>query len=420
MLLDTPDPRRPTISTRELVGMVGVMMALNALSIDILLPALSEIAASYSVTGNAAQLVVTAYVAGFGLAQLVYGPASDAYGRRAILMVSLVSYAFATLLALFSQGFEMLLAARFMQGLAAAGTRVAAVALIRDLVSGRRMAEMMSFVMTVFMIAPVIAPSLGQLIMAAGPWRWIFAALLALGLCLLAWMRARLPETLPEARRTPLSFASAARSYWLALRHRVTLGYMTAAMFIFGSLFAFIATTEQIISEIYDAGEWFWLAFGGVALGLAAANILNARIARRLGPRRVSHAALSAFIAVNAGMALAAAFWNGLAFWVYYPLIALAMMLFGMIGANFTALAMEPAGERAGVTAALYGALTALSGAVLGSFIGQLYDGSVTPILAGQAGLGALALAVVFLTEHGRLFRASPEGEAEGLAARAD
>lgn len=416
MPLQTPDPRRPEIGVRELIALVGAMMALNALSIDILLPALTEIAQSYSVSGNAAQLLITAYVFGFGLAQLGFGPAADAYGRRAVLIVSLAGYAAASVLALLANSFETLLAARFLQGLAAAGSRVIAVALVRDLVSGRRMAEIMSFVMTVFMVAPIIAPSLGQLLMLSGRWIWIFAALLTGGAGLLAWTFVRLPETLAPARRSPLSPQGTARNYWAAARNRVTAGYLAASAFVFGALFAFIATSEQMMTVVYDLENWFGAAFAGVAVGLAGANILNARIVGRLGPRRVSHVALCAFIAINSLNAALSGWFNPAPFWIWYPLLTLGMVLFGMIGANFTAIAMEPAGERAGVTAALQGAVTAVSGALLGSLIGQGFDGSPTPVLAGMAAMGVAGLAAVFVTERGRLF--TPSAEAERDAAQ--
>jgi len=414
--LETPDPRRPSLGVRELIALVGAMMALNALAIDILLPALTEIAASYDVSGNSAQLVITAYVFGFGLAQLGFGPAADAYGRRRVLLISLLAFIAASVLALLANSFETLLAARLLQGLAAAGTRVIAVAIVRDLVSGRRMAEIMSFVMTVFMAAPILAPSLGQLLMLSGRWIWIFVALLAGGLLLFAWVSARLPETLPPARRQPLSPGATARSYLAAARNRVTAGYLIASSFIFGSLFAFLATSEQLMTVVYELEAWFGLAFAGVAVGLAFANIVNARIVGRLGPRRVSHAALSAFVAANLINAVMSAWLDPAPFWIWYPLLTLGMILFGMIGANFTAIAMEPAGDRAGVTAALQGAVTAVSGAVLGSLIGQSFDGSPAPVLAGMALMGVLALATVAVTERGRMFTPSPEGEAEAAA----
>ncbi|WP_022700242.1 multidrug effflux MFS transporter [Oceanicaulis alexandrii] len=401
--LPSPDPLRPQISTRELIAMVGFLMALNALSIDILLPALSEVGNALGAPGNDRQLVITSYVFGFGLAQLGFGPLSDSLGRRRTLLIALVAYLAATLLCLGSQGLWQLVAARALQGIAAAATRVIAVAIVRDLVSGRRMAEIMSFAMTVFTVAPILAPSIGQLILFGGSWRVIFVFLFVMAAALSVWMLIRLPETLHPDKRTPLRFGSAMRNYVLAASNRITLGYLTASCFIMGALFAFIATSEQVLAELYELGVWFPLAFAVIAIGLAGANIVNAKIVRRLGMRRISHSALIAYLLVN-GVNMTLALFGQPPFIVYFVLLMAALMLFSMIGANFSALAMEPAGERAGTTAALYGSSTAMAGAVLGSLIGQGYNGTVLPITMGFTVLGALALLTVLWTEKGKLF----------------
>lgn len=401
--LQSPDPLRPQISVRELIAMVGCLMALNALSIDILLPALSEIGQALGAPGNDRQLVITSYVFGFGLAQLGFGPLSDALGRRKTLLIALVAYLAATVLCLISQGLWALVAARALQGVAAAATRVIAVAIVRDLVSGRRMAEIMSFAMTVFTVAPILAPSIGQLILFGGDWRVIFIFLFVMASLLSVWMMLRLPETLQPQKRIELRLGSVMKNYALAASNRITLGYLSASCFIMGALFAFIATSEQVLAELYELGAWFPIAFAVIALGLAGANIVNAKIVRRLGMRRISHTALIAYIGVNGANMILALFGQP-PFLAYFGLLMAALMLFSMIGANFSALAMEPAGDRAGTTAALYGSSTAMAGAVLGSVIGQGYDGTVLPITMGFTVLGAVAFLIVLWTEKGKLF----------------
>lgn len=401
--LQSPDPLRPQIAVRELIAMVGCLMALNALSIDILLPALAEIGHALGAPGNDRQLVITSYVFGFGLAQLGFGPLSDAMGRRKTLLIALVAYLAATVLCLVSQGLWALVAARALQGVAAAATRVIAVAIVRDLVSGRRMAEIMSFAMTVFTVAPILAPSIGQLILFGGDWRVIFIFLFVMASALALWMMTRLPETLHPEKRIELRLGSALKNYALAASNRITLGYLTASCFIMGALFAFIATSEQVLAELYELGAMFPIAFAVIALGLAGANIVNAKIVRRLGMRRISHSALIAYLLVN-GANMTLAFFGKPPFLAYFLLLMTALMLFSMIGANFSALAMEPAGDRAGTTAALYGSSTAMAGAVLGSVIGQGYDGTVLPITLGFTVLGAIAFLIVLWTEKGKLF----------------
>ncbi|KAA5805502.1 multidrug effflux MFS transporter [Alkalicaulis satelles] len=393
--------------------MVGGLMALNALSIDIMLPALGVTGEALGAPGNERQLIITAYLFGFGAAQLLFGPLADSLGRRRTLLGALIAYLAATALCIMAPDMTLMVIARFLQGVAAAATRVVAIALVRDLVSGRRMAEIMSFALTVFMIAPILAPGLGQLILFVAPWQAIFGALFVMSAGLTVWMALRLPETLRPEYRISLNPASAWRNYVLAASHRMTLGYMTASSLIFGALFAFIASSEQVMAELYGLGAWFPVAFGAVALGLAGANIVNARIVRRLGMRRISHAALAGFTAVNL-IHLAIALMMHPPFWLYYALLTLALMLFAMVGANFSALAMEPAGERAGTTAALYGAVTSMSGAVLGALIGLAYDGTVAPLILGFVVMGVLAIAVVIWTERGVMFGAGePYGDEE-------
>lgn len=406
----SPDPRRPSLTTVELIAMVGGLMALNALSIDILLPALSEIGQDLGAPGNDRQLVITAYVFGFGIAQLAFGPLADALGRRRTLLFALAGYLVATGLCIIAFDFTLMFIARLLQGVAAAATRVIAVAVVRDLVSGRRMAEIMSFAMTVFMIAPILAPGIGQLVLVVAPWEAIFVVLFVLGAVLTVWMMMRLPETMRPEHRIKLSFKDAARNYRLAASHRVSLGYLSAAALIFGALFAFIATSEQIIAELYGLEAWFAVAFGAVAVGLAVANVINARIVRRLGMRRISHAAMIAFLIINS-VHLVIAFAGQPPFWLYFTLLSAALVLFAMMGANFSALVMEPAGERAGTAAALYGAVTSMSGAVLGSLIGQVYDDSVVPLLAGFVVMGAGGFVIIVWTERGRLFGVGEDAE---------
>jgi len=405
---DSNDPRRPTLSAVELIAMIGGLMALNAMSIDILLPALGEIGRDLGAPGNDRQLVITAYVFGFGAAQLVFGPLTDALGRRRVLLAALAAYLGATLLCLAAPDMAAMAVARMLQGVAAAATRVIAVAVVRDLVSGRRMAEIMSFAMTVFMIAPILAPGIGQLILFVSPWQMIFASLFVMAGALGVWMLVRLPETLPPERRIAIGWRSALANYRLALNHRVTLGYIGAASLIFGALFAFIATSEQIIAESYGLGAWFSVAFGAAALALALANIVNARLVRRLGMRLLSHAALILFVLLNA-LHVLIALGGDPPFAVYFTLLTAALVMFAMMGANFSALVMEPAGERAGTAASLYGAFTSISGAVLGSLIGQAHDGTVLPLLTGLTAMGAGALLIVVITERGRLFGAGED-----------
>jgi DHA1 family bicyclomycin/chloramphenicol resistance-like MFS transporter len=393
----------------ELVCMVAALMGLNAFSIDIILPALPNIGAAYDLASeNSAQLVITAYVFGFGLATLIYGPLSDAFGRRGVLLGSMAGMLVCTALCTIAPSFWLLLLARMLQGAAAASTRVVAVAVVRDLVHGRRMAEIMSIAMTVFMISPIIAPGVGQLLLFVLPWRMVFGVLFAAIALSALWVWLRLPETLRPEDRTPLNLRNAIASYINVSRNRVSLGYTVASGFAFGTMFAFVATSEQVFAQQYALGPAFPLAFGGIALGMAIASFANARMVGRLGMRKISHGALVVYAGLSTAMT-AAALAGFDSFWAFYIPYTVALFCFGLIGANFNSMIMEPAGRHAGVMAAASGAYTFIGGAVFGTLIGMAYDGTVLPIVAGNAILGALALATVLWVERGRLFVSRPD-----------
>lgn len=382
--------------------MVASLMALNALAIDIMLPALGTIADDLGVaSANDRQLVVVAYVLGFGLPQLVWGPLSDRFGRRPVLLCSLVGYTFMGLLAAGVSTFEQLLAARMAQGVFAAGARVVAVAVVRDIHSGREMASIMSWVMTVFMAVPIIAPMLGQLVLYLAPWRWLFALLGAAGLLMMLWTGLRLDET-GEPQTGPL-LRSAMQGYLALLRSRVTVGYTLAGGVIFASLFAYLAAAEQIFAEVFDAADTFVFWFALIAAALAAANIANARLVRRFGMRRLSHGALLGFTLLSALLlALSAQFGESLA--LFIPLFSALFALFGLIGSNFNALAMEPFRETAGTASAAYGFITTTASGVIGGWLARGYDGSSLPLIAGYVALGLTGLTIVAITERGKLF----------------
>lgn len=396
---------RMPVGTAEFVAMIAALMALNALAIDVMLPALDEVAAALGVLRpNDQQLVIYAYVLGFGAPQIVYGPVSDRFGRRPVLFVSLIGYSLTGLACMLASSFEMLLAMRFAQGVFASGCRVVAVSVVRDVFAGRGMAKVMSLVMTIFMVVPILAPLIGQgVLLGTGEWRWTFGILTVAGFAMLAWSYLRLHETLPPERRQPLSPGAALSAYSMVLRSRVTFGYMAASGVIFGALFAFIGSAEQVFTEVFGFEQSFVLWFALVAAVLSAANFTNSRFVERVGMRRLSHGALIGFTGFSALLAVLLAV-NGEQFSIFFPLFALIFACFGLIGSNFNALAMEPLGRIAGTASAAYGFATTTVSSLIGWTIGIQYNGSALPIVIGFAVLGAVSLAIVTITEKGRLF----------------
>ncbi|MDJ0921838.1 MAG: multidrug effflux MFS transporter [Henriciella sp.] len=388
----------------EFVPMIASMMALNALAIDIMLPALGDISDHYQLAeANQQQWVIFAYVFGFGFPQLFFGPISDRFGRKGLLQICLVGYIAAGIACMLTDSFGFLLITRFFHGVFASGIRVIAASIVRDLMAGRSMAKVMSLVMTVFMVVPILAPTLGAGVLLIAPWQWTFGVLVIAGIALLIWVQIRLPETQPADARQPLSVAQTGRAYLQVITSRVTFGYMAASGVIFGALFSFIAASEQIFSDVFGMEETFALWFAGIAASLAGANFMNSRIVERIGMRRISHFVLLTFTGLSLINAITMTF-VGEHLYLFYPLFCLTFACFGMMGANFSALAMEPLGKIAGTASAAYGFATSTVASSFGFLVASQFDGSVAPVMFGFVGLGLGSLSIILLTERGKLF----------------
>jgi MFS transporter, DHA1 family, multidrug resistance protein len=389
----------------EFVIVIASIMALNPIAMDMMLPALPNIASTFHITAaNRPQMVLSIFLLGFGVGQFVMGPLSDRFGRRPVLLAGMALYCVASLLAIAAPSFETLLLARALQGLGTSATRVIATSIVRDCYAGRRMASVVSLAMMVFIAVPVVAPSFGQAVLLLTHWRGIFVVLMLYGVVALAWSALRMPETLPEARRRLLDISAVFAAYRQTVTNRQTLGYALVAGGVQGSLFAFVFSSQQIFTEIYRLGHYFPLAFAAVAVGVAIAGFVNSRFVGRLGMRVISHAALVGFVLVSATM-LVTAKTGTLGLPLFMALTSLMMFAFGLMIANFTALAMEPQGHIAGTAASLYGSITTLLGIAVGASIGQGFDGTLVPFATGFRLNTLAALAVVLVVEKGRLFK---------------
>ncbi|TDQ34818.1 DHA1 family bicyclomycin/chloramphenicol resistance-like MFS transporter [Phyllobacterium brassicacearum] len=404
---DTSAARLKGMGKTEFIAMMAMLMAINALAIDIMLPGLQEIGASLGVASeNHRQYVISAYLMGFAVSQLFYGPISDRFGRRVPMFTGLVVYVVSALACVFVPSFTSLLLFRLLQGIGSAATRVITISIVRDVYGGRMMAEVMSLIMMVFMIVPVIAPGTGQAVMLFGNWHLIFIFMAAIASAVLVWVYLRLPETLDPADVRPFTLKSVAQGFRIVLTNRVALCYTLANSFIFGALFGFINSAQQIYVGIYDLGVWFPVAFAGVAVTMAFSSFVNSRFVGRFGMRRLSHGALLAFLGINGFWLLLTLFGpHPTPFVLYMLLFALAMFQFGWIGANFNALAMEPLGHVAGTASSVLGFMSTAGGGAIGALIGQAYDGTTLPLVAGYFVLSLIGLIFVLIAERGRLFQ---------------
>jgi Bcr/CflA subfamily drug resistance transporter len=394
----------------EFVAFIAALMAVNALGVDLMLPALADIGHQLAIaTANHRQWIITVYMLGFGAGQLIYGPLADRFGRRPVLLITLAGFVAASVFAASSATFAALLGARVLQGLMSASTRVLAVAIVRDRFSGRQMARTLSVAQMIFFLVPILAPSIGQVLLAFGPWRFIFYALATFAAVVLAWSVVRLRESLPVEQRTPLSLASLRHAYALTLSNRFSAGYAVAASLTFGGIIAFVSSAQQIFVDEFHAGPRFTILFAACAFSMGCASFANSRLVERLGTRLISQSAVLGLIALSIlhlGV-IASGFEN---LWSYMIFQALSMTCIGLCGSNFGAMAMEPVGHIAGTASSIQGFITSVGAVIVGSLIGQSYNGTTFPLAIGYLGIGLAVLAIVFVVEGGKLFHARNAG----------
>jgi DHA1 family bicyclomycin/chloramphenicol resistance-like MFS transporter len=394
-----------SIGFLEFVILAAATMSTQAIAIDAMLPAFPTIVSVLNVGDpNRGQWIVTAYMTGMGLGQLFWGMLSDRFGRRPILLGGLALYVVAALLCSLSGTFEALLAWRFVHGLAAACVTVTR-SVVRDLYSGRQMARVMSLTFVVFLTVPILAPSLGQLILVVAPWRYIFVVFALFAAMVATWGYLRLPETLHPEYRMTLTRKHVLNAAKLVLGTRASIFYTLAMMVMFGTIMAYVGMVAQIFSEVFHRPKLMPSMFALCAIFMGMAAYLNSRIVERLGMRLISHTALLLFIAVTGLHVLVAAL--GLErIWTFVLLQSLTMATFSLSVSNFGAMAMEPMGSIAGIAASLQGFISTFSGALVGILIGEQFNGTTVPLAAGCLCCGFISLGFVLLAERGRLFRA--------------
>ncbi len=402
--MHSPLPPKKTIGPRELTVMMASLMALNALAIDAMLPAFPAMIAGLNVDDpNKIQYVISVFLAGTGIGALIYGPLSDRYGRKPILLVATVGAAVFTLACSVSASFEMLLAMRFVHGLMAAAMGVLVISVIRDQFEGDAMARRMSTIFLIFMIVPIIAPTIGQLVLLFSGWRTIFDLMAVMALAAAIWVYRRLPETLAPENVIPIEPRALASAWTKVVINRNATGYMLGAAIVQGALFGYLNSSQQLFDKVFDAAGFFTIGFAIVAIGIAASNFTNSRIVERFGARRVSHSALILFIFFGS-LQLAATIFAPTSLPIFLALLTANMAMIGFIGSNFSSIAMTPFGHVAGAASSFQTFVRTVLAASIGAGIGQQFDGSVTPVALGFLLCGVAALALVFWCERGKLF----------------
>lgn len=387
------------LSQPEFIAMCAMLFATIAFSMDAMLPAFPEIAQELTPEApNRAQLIITSFVMGMGLGTLFVGPISDAVGRKVTILGGAVLYCAGAALALVAPSLELVVAARILQGIGAAGPRVVTIALIRDQYSGREMAKITSFVMMVFTVFPAVAPLMGAAIIAVSGWRSIFVAFLVFSVISVGWVTLRQRETHPPERRRPFR----AGALWAGVvevlsNRRVALTIAVQAL-VLGLLFANLASNQQVFDQTYGRANSFPIWFALIALISATASFLNSQIVERLGMRHVITTSLSVQLGVSAVLC-ATMIWGqlspDLSFAAYMLWNLSVFYLAGLTMGNLNALAMEPMGHIAGMAASIVGAISTVLAVVIAVPIGLLYDGTPVPIMLGVGLCSILSIALM-------------------------
>lgn len=381
----------------EFVILISMMMSLTALSIDAMLPALAQIGRDLNVqNNNDRQLVVSMIFLGLAVGQLFFGPLSDKTGRKPAIYAGLACFITGAMLAGFAVSFPMMLFGRFLQGVGVSAPRAVTLALVRDQYEGRAMAQVMSFVMTVFILVPMIAPTMGQAILLFTGWRSIFVSFVLLALIVLVWFAIRQPETLAPENRIPFSLQHIIKTTIEIVKLRPALGFTITAGLISGAHLGYLNSAQQVFQEQYALGDLFPLYFASIASSIGLASFLNARLVMRFGMRllvRWSLLIIMGLSVVAIGLALLAAGQPPL--WLLMVYFMLVFFCVGILFGNMNALAMEPLGKHAGLGAAIVGSLSTLISVLLGTLIGQAYNGTVLPLVGGMGILAGAALFVV-------------------------
>lgn len=395
--------KRSELPFQEFIVLMALLTSMAAMSIDSMLPALSQIANDLGARQNEQQYVVSAFLLAFGLAQFLFGPLSDAWGRKPVIFIGVVIYIIGSIVCVQAGDFADMLLGRALQGVGAAAPRITTLALVRDVYKGDAMARVMSLVLVVFITVPVLAPFIGQGVLLIAEWRMIFVVLIAIGLIAALWFIIRQPETLPVDRRRPLSVSHLIWALGEIGRTPVTVGYILLSGLIFSAFVGYLSSAQQIFQETYAVGEAFPFYFGAFAIALGGASYFNARLVMKFGMRKLCRHALYGMVLLAGVFFMTVLAMDGVPpLYLFMGVMFPVFFCFGILFANLSALAMEPVGHIAGMGASAFGAASSLIAVPLGAAIGQQFDGTVLPLVGGFALFSLCCLALLLFIERKR------------------
>ncbi|MEX1037324.1 MAG: multidrug effflux MFS transporter [Acidimicrobiia bacterium] len=404
---------RRSVGRIEFIALMALLMSIAALSIDLMLPAMADIRDEFGMEPDSTAVagLVTAFILGMALSQIVYGILADRYGRKPLIYAGLAIFLIGAIASVFAPSFGFLLVARFVWGLGAAGPRVLTLSIVRDTHEGSEMAKLMSFILAVFILVPAIAPSIGAVLTDWISWRGAFGFAVVVALIVGVWSL-RLPETLRPENRREIGFRSVVESMKIVVTNRVTAMVTLGLSVLFGAFLSYIASSELIFTDVFDSADAFPLIFGGIALVMGVGMLTNSWLVGRFGLSTLINVMVVGYVVSATLLAVLAVSTDGRpGLWAFIVGLGLLVLFQSLLIPNLNTVAMIPMGAVAGIASAIIGTVSTGLAALIGAFIDQLYDGSVTPLSISFAVAAWLTFLVVRIARIRDVAgRSTPEG----------
>ncbi len=410
---------RRSIGRIEFIALLALLMSIAALSVDLMLPAMGDIRDEFGLEPDSTAVagLVTAFILGMALSQIIYGILADRYGRKPLIYAGLVIFLIGATASVFAPSFGFLLVARFVWGLGAAGPRVLALSIVRDTHEGSEMAKLMSLILAVFVLVPAIAPSIGAVLTEWISWRGAFGFAVVVAVIVGIWSL-RLPETLRPEHRREIGFRNVVESARIVVTNRVTAMVTLGLSVLFGAFLSYLASSELIFTEVFDSADSFPLIFGGVALVMGVGMLANSWLVGRFGLTTLIHVMVVGYVIAATLLAVLAVSTNGRpGLWTFVFGLGLLVLFQSLLIPNLNTVGMIPMGAVAGMASAIIGTVSTGLAALIGAFIDRLFDGTVTPLSIAFAVAAWLTFLLVRLARISDLTGMSTPDGAEGLDA---
>jgi len=384
-------------SSFEFITLMASLMAMAALAIDAILPAMSTIGEIIGISNSQDnQLLITMIFLGLGFGQLIFGPLSDSFGRKPLVYFGFLIFIAASFICVFSTSLEMMIFGRILQGIGLSAPRTISYSMIRDSFQGNEMAKVMSFVTVVFIIVPTLAPAFGKYIMEVYNWQAIFYFQLIFCILVAVWFSIRQKETLTTENRIPFTRRLFISGFMELIKYKSTLVYTIISGVIMGSFMLYLSSSQQIFQNQYGLVDEFPYIFAGLAISFGASTFLNGRLVMKYGMEKLIRISLTGY--TLSSLVYLIVFYNQVnpSIEILLLFLFLQFLSLGFLFGNLKSISLQPIGHIAGIGAALTGFISMLFAVPIGTFIGTFISVSAYPMFVGFFGCGLFSLVFYF------------------------